>query len=202
MLERPHGTRARYIAKCRCPLCREAQLAYCRDYYRARKRLGEGLLVPAELARQHLRELQRMGVGVRALEMEGIPHGTLMRILSGECKRIRRSTERRILAVQADYARHGYVDATLTRERLRAIMALGFTGRWIAERLELARPVRYGENERIKRPSAHRVAELTRKVAIVYRKTGGDLVGPSRENRRRFARVEFDWYGHDFDVVC
>ena len=62
-----HGRRARYVAGCRCDLCRAANRNYARKRLHAQKDGDWNGLVDAAEARAHLRRLSRLGVGRRAV---------------------------------------------------------------------------------------------------------------------------------------
>lgn len=144
-----HGTRNAYILdKCRCRPCTDA----CAAYERARTRRviretyhpDESRMVDAEPVRAHVRALSAQGMGwKRVARAANVANGTMYPILYGkgstdpnECrpprKRVRREIAERILAVRLDLADGFLVDATGTRRRLQALVALGYTREWIA----------------------------------------------------------------------
>lgn len=143
--ERPHG-RAKYVMEhCQCDVCREANNAYQRT--RARQRgYGRAAYVDAEPARAHLRALGEAGIGWRrAAGLAGLSSSVVSKLLYGRAgcapsKRIRAATAEKILAVEAcadALADKAVVDATGTRRRLRALVAIGWTQTQLAERLGL-----------------------------------------------------------------
>jgi hypothetical protein len=134
----PCGTRAKYVAKvCRCVRCRAANSRYERERA-AKRRAGEAdPLVPATAARAHLAALSRAGIGRRVVSAAGdVPTGTLAEITQGRKLQIRRSTERRILAVDASARAGGtLVDAGPTWRLIGRLLEEGFTKTELARRL-------------------------------------------------------------------
>lgn len=151
-----HGTRARYVAGCRCRPCTHANVVAYHEReaaaraaaaelgtertethcvgvegdpcphgtklrsdstgnicHRCRKRLVWNGLVPTNRARRHLRLLSKHGIGRRAVhDATDISDTVLHDIKTGRKKRIRRNTERLILAVDAGVVADGaLVDA-------------------------------------------------------------------------------------------
>ncbi|GAA1030745.1 MULTISPECIES: hypothetical protein [Amycolatopsis] len=143
--ERPHG-RAKYVMeKCPCDVCREANNAYNRNRKRQRA-YGRAAYVDAEPARAHLRALGEAGIGWRrAAELAGLSTSVVSKLLYGRSgrapsQRIRAATAAKILAVEINadgMAAHAVVDATGTRRRLRALVAIGWSQTQLAERLGL-----------------------------------------------------------------
>lgn len=141
--ERPHG-RAKYVREhCTCDICREANNAYQRNRERQRG-YGRAAYVDAEPARAHLRALGEAGIGWRrAAELAGLSSSVVSNLLYGRSgraptKRVRAATAAKILAVEisADrMAERAVVDATGTRRRLRALVAIGWSQTQLAERL-------------------------------------------------------------------
>lgn len=141
------GTRSRYnFAGCRCAECTEAQRVYHADRRRkvAYKRWNPW--VDAEPARQHVKALQAAGLGrARIGELAGMDQCAIWRLEHGNPKRgklppfqIREDTADRILAVTASLetlAAYATVDATGSRRRLQALVAVGWSQRRLAARL-------------------------------------------------------------------
>lgn len=88
-----HGLRA-YRRGCKCIVCRSAYADYCRSTYLARAK-GESNLVPINRAKQLLLTFESAEDAARVI---GINQSTAWRILNGAVKKIRRSTEQRIVA--------------------------------------------------------------------------------------------------------
>lgn len=143
-----HGTRLAYILdKCRCRPCRDAAAAYERDRVRNQLYGRPGNLVDAQPAREHLQHLLAAGMGLKTISAVGrIGHGSLYPILwdrggsnprerRPRRTRITRDLEQRILAIQPQLADGARIDATGTRRRIRALIAIGWTQTAIAARL-------------------------------------------------------------------
>lgn len=103
--DKPHGSRLRYIAGCKCFHCRRANSDYERTRKAARLAGDWNGFVPADKARAHLMILSRRGVGKRAVQAASDVCMTVLQdIRTGKKAQIRARTERRILAVTADMA--------------------------------------------------------------------------------------------------
>lgn len=143
-----HGTPAAYVLdRCRCPECKAAANAY----ERRRRRLngyGRQDLVDATRSRAHVAALLDAGLGLKRIaEASGVPHGSLWKLWYGKpgrgpSKRVRRSTEDRLLTVRLDA-----VPALLppghqmsgvgTRRRVQALACLGWSVADIAARADI-----------------------------------------------------------------
>lgn len=136
--DRPHGTRLRYISGCRCPECREANTAYERMRGKLR-RAGEGNpMVDAKRVRAHLERLSAKGIGRRTVaKHSGVGETVLSEVRSGRKHRVRKETERRVLAVKADVPRlgHSNIDAADTWKQIDWLLRQGFTRRELARRI-------------------------------------------------------------------
>lgn len=140
LAEKHHGTRHRYLAGCRCMLCRAANSRY--ETERARLRRGgdwNGIVNAAE-ARRHIRKLQRRGLGRRSIaDASDVPRRVVRGIASGQRWRCRAQTARRILAVTEE-ARgdRSLVPAGRTWRILARLIAAGYTraqlARWMGYR--------------------------------------------------------------------
>jgi transcriptional regulator with XRE-family HTH domain len=103
--------------------------------------------VPADPVREHVQALGAAGIGwKRAAELAGISKGTMRKLLQGgpgnrpPCQRIRPDTAAAILAVQPSAANLGaraVVDATGTRRRVQALVAVGWSQAHIAAQVGL-----------------------------------------------------------------
>lgn len=167
--DRPHGTRLRYISGCKCVPCRAANSRYECERAAARRR-GEGAgIVPATRARAHLRKLSRQGVGRRAVAAASDVAETILQLIgAGRRARIRASTERRILAVDAAARADGtLVSAGSTWRRLEALLAEGFPKAEIARRLGYQTPALQLRPDRITARNAVRVERLYRRIMEV-----------------------------------
>lgn len=134
---RPHGDRLRYIAGCRCDLCRRANSAYENERQKARKAGDWNGIVPADKARAHIEKLSRQGVGRRAISAASdVAETVLFAIKSGTKTKIRARTERRVLAVTREQASdHALVSAAPTWRLIDELREAGFTKRCIAAAL-------------------------------------------------------------------
>lgn len=143
---RPHGDRLRYAAGCRCDECRASNAAYERGRIRERQSGNWNGMVPADRARNYMKNLSAQGVGRRAIaEASDISHSVLNEIRSGRKTQIRALTERKILAVTADMALdRAYIPAGPTWKLLDALLAAGFTKQQLAQRLGYAKTLQIG----------------------------------------------------------
>jgi hypothetical protein len=129
----PHGTSARGTGRpgqgipgCKCQPCRNAKNKA--DSMRALANLsGRPVRVPAAPVAAHVRALLDAGMGwVRITRAAHSSSCTLARILNGQ-ELIRRTAAERILAVKYRPAPGRTVNATGTRRRIQALMAIGHT---------------------------------------------------------------------------
>ena len=156
MADRQHGTYAKYvIEKCRCPECRQANTSYEREAKRRRTieywHPERSRYVDAEPIRQHLHTLSAQGMGwKRVADAAGVAQSTVYPILYG-CypdragareyrpprKRVSRTLADKLLAVKVDLADGRHVDSTGTTRRLRALVAIGWSGAKLARALDM-----------------------------------------------------------------
>jgi hypothetical protein len=136
-IDKPHGTRIKYIGGCKCMLCRAANSRYETERHAARKAGDWNGIVDTDKARRHLKMLSRNGVGRRAVADASDIAGTILsEIRSGKRKRIRARTERKILAVTKEALSGGaLVDADLTWKKIDELLDEGFTKGGLALRL-------------------------------------------------------------------
>lgn len=142
--DRPEGSRAAYKAGCRCYPCAAANTNYEADRL---AKLATGKWRPyvdAAPVRAHLAELSANGIGLRRVaKVTGISRSSLQSIMYdvGTRKaraRVRAEHAEAILAVRPDLAtksRGALIDGTGTHRRLRALVAVGYPHRYLAERL-------------------------------------------------------------------
>jgi hypothetical protein len=165
MSDRPHGTRLRYLAGCKCFHCRRANSDYERERQKARERGDWNGIVDAAGARAHLRRLSRQGVGKRIVHaVSDVSVTGLQEIRAGRKTRIRARTERRILAVTP--AARG--DATLipagpTWQRIEWLLEEGFTKGRIALELGRVTPALQINRRTVTVRTAARVEALVRR---------------------------------------
>lgn len=152
MSTREHGTRARYVhgpdeddrpkrstgKGCRCDACTVANNDYRR--HNDRQRLyGRSPWVSDERAtavRAHLTALREQGIGLRVIEKRaGVSRSALAEVVQG--RRMRPETADRLLALSlyTPLPDGAHVDATLTWERVNALLRAGYTKVWIAEQI-------------------------------------------------------------------
>jgi hypothetical protein len=141
-----HGTRTAYVKdRCRCAACREANSAASRTAYRQRVLGRWAPFVDAAPARAHIEALRGAGIGVDQIARlagissshvrELVPHGRTGR---KPIQRVRSETAQRLLGVavaDANRASRSHVDATGTRRRLQALVAIGWTHTAVAAEL-------------------------------------------------------------------
>jgi hypothetical protein len=159
---REHGTNAKYkLDGCRCRECSQATS----KHNRARARSVEPAYVAAGPARAHVRELSEAGVGLKQIvKASGVSQGALWRLMYGKngkpSKRIRRSTEQRILAVTpADAANGTRIDATATWVLIDEMVAAGASKMEIAAAIGQTGPLQLARTLVTAR-NARAVAEL------------------------------------------
>jgi DNA-binding XRE family transcriptional regulator len=142
-----HGTLSRAkIHNCKCTACDRK----FRDYMNTRTRLiAYGRWQPyvdAEPVRAHVLMLSGYGIGRnRVRDLAGVPGGTMSKLLYGDrargmvpSKRVRAATADKILAVKPTLdtaAPTALVDATGTRRRLQALVAVGWPQAELGRRL-------------------------------------------------------------------
>lgn len=132
-----HGVRARYIAGCRCSLCRKANADYCKERARANRAGNRNGLVDASEARAHLKKLSEQGIGYKTVaDAAGTAVSVVHKICTGERTQIRMSTESKILDVD-DLARAdgALISAGQTWRLLNKLLSEGYTKAYLGERL-------------------------------------------------------------------
>ena len=134
---REHGARARYVAGCRCMLCRAANSRYQVGRNKARREGDVRDLVGAGAAVAHIKRLGRRGIGYKAVAAAaGVALSVVQGIRAGTQTRIRASTERAILAVDTDaHAAGALVDAAPAWRLIGRLVADGYTKVWLARQL-------------------------------------------------------------------
>jgi hypothetical protein len=134
---KPHGTRIRYMAGCKCMLCRAANSRYETERAALRRQGLDNGIVSAERARKHLIQLSRIGIGRRAVSIAvKIPQSSVFKIRNGIKTHIRKNTERRILSVSISAARpHAVINAAPVWKLINRLLREGFSKRQLAQRL-------------------------------------------------------------------
>lgn len=141
-----HGTNLAYKCdRCRCRPCRDAAAEYERHRSRMKAYGRWEPYVDAQPAREHVKLLSEQGMGwKRVAEKAGIQSSTVWKLMYGDprrktplapSKRVRRQTADKILAVELDLADAANVDATGTRRRLQALVAIGWSQTRLADQL-------------------------------------------------------------------
>lgn len=183
---RPHGTAARYChgpdindqpgKGCRCRPCRDAQTERLRAYRRrkALERWGaaEPVMVDADPVRAHVRALMEAGIGwEHVAQLAGVTASSVSRLLYGNAssaeppsRRMYRATANKLLAVSYDtpLADGSRLDATGTRRRLQALVAVGYPGSELMRRIGKL-PINWSyllKRERVTAATARAVAAL------------------------------------------
>lgn len=181
-----YGNATGYGKGCRCPQCASGNNERQRGY---RVRIARGALdrvVSAEICRQHLCELAARGIGYRAVAAASdVPICTVQQVRIGRLRRVRESTERRLLRVTEDaIADFGMVDAAPTKQLIDLLVIRGYTKRELAKMLgyEGNSPQCY-YNARIRACTALRVEKLYR----VLTRREGDRVDQMMALARRVA---------------
>jgi len=145
---RPHNYVKYVMDRCRCEVCRKDKLEYD-QWRRAERKAGRSRLVDAEPVRQHVFALGRQGMGVsRVARASGVPEFTMKYLIKGDpsrslgpAKQVSVMTAKKILAVTFDLSllsERSLIDATGMRRRLQALVAAGWTTRYISGRLGMA----------------------------------------------------------------
>jgi hypothetical protein len=168
-----HGTRAAYVKDhCRCTDCTAANTAASRTATRERIYGRWQPYVDAGPVREHIAVLRAAGIGVeRIARLAGMSVSHIRDLAaqrrgdSTATRRVRPSTATRILAIAIDdahLAQYSRVDATGTRRRLQALIAIGWPTELLAAQLG-RRPnslCRSMTGESVTARTAHDVATL------------------------------------------
>jgi hypothetical protein len=151
-----HGTRAAYVAGCRCPDARKAnrEYAHYRKQRTAQAAFGAAVpfTVPVTDTRSIIDQLRGTGWTLRRIEAEtGIGRDHLSRIYGSTGRplnRVRWSTHQKLAALldrDPIVAGGALVDAYPTWQRVRGLIALGYSKTWIAGQLGIGRALQLGE---------------------------------------------------------
>lgn len=180
---KPHGDRLRYIAGCRCDLCRKANSNYENQRAKARAEGDWNGIVPARAARRHMLALSKKGIGRRAIAAAtDIADSILAEIRSGKRKQIRARTERRILAVDTSVAAdRALVPAGPTWSRIEALLAAGYTKSYLALALGRKTPALQIGRETVTVKNEAAVARLHQRLLQV--KGEEVLVNPTKARK-------------------
>jgi hypothetical protein len=168
-----HGTRAAYVRdRCRCTDCTAANTAASRTATRERIYGRWQPYVDATPVRDHIAALRAAGIGVeRIAQLAGLSVSHIRQLAehgrsgSPATHRVRPSTAARVLRVginNVSRAPSSRVDATGTRRRLQALIAIGWPAELLADQLG-RRPNslhRSMNGESVTARTAHEVATL------------------------------------------
>jgi hypothetical protein len=170
-----HGTYSRYIRHaCRCGLCRDAGRKY-------RLRLGYDRVngtrrrIDNTQPRVHVEQLVARGwTHEQIAAAAGLSAGSIHDLYTSRYKTITRASAEAILNVRLDQAPpipRGLVDATGTRRRLQALMALGYTLPDIAGRVDVGvsslQQTTNGRWTSIRSTTATKVERVYRQLSIL-----------------------------------
>lgn len=171
----PDGTVRERVYKRACPgvkgkpcplgahLRKDSKGGCCRA---CRKLLVWNGLVSAELARAHLAELSKVGVGYKAVaDACDVAHSILQRVAAGSKKKIRADTERKILSVDKGAAADGArIPARETWADIRALLRLGYSKAELARRLGYSAPALPLRKGQVLARNAHLVKKLRAEI--------------------------------------
>jgi len=171
-----HGTLTAYVVdKCRCRPCTDASAREqsTRNRLQAYGRYDSGR-VDAQPVREHITMLMEYGVGLKRIAaLAGVSNSTLGKILYGDKPRnmpprarVEKHVADGVLAIQPTIETLGRtvtVDATGTRRRIQALVAIGWSQSRIGQRLGME-PGNF--NRTIKSDRVH--ADTARKTKSLY----------------------------------
>lgn len=166
-----HGTRACYLAGCRRPECDTANYRYMSrlrlDHERGRPRR-----VPADACRAHIHALLDAGwLQAQVATAARVDHTQISHIVTGGQPNVARATEQRILAVPlGPPPRSRDVDATGTRRRLQALVAIGHPmahlAREVGVSVDAIGRIARGEKTQVRATTADTVAAVYRHLSL------------------------------------
>ena len=163
---KPHATHARYVAGCRCMLCRAANSRY-QCHRDALNRGGQtNRLVSTARVRAHLHGLSAQGVGYKSVaDAASVSYSVMRRIKLAHTTQLREQTERRILAVDVGARAGGAkVPAGPTLRLIAKLVHSGYTRFWIARQLGYRGQGLQFHTQRITARNAMRVERLYRRI--------------------------------------
>jgi hypothetical protein len=148
-LVRPHGTYGKYkTERCHCPDCRRANRDINRRWSRTKAMVAHGMAEPpwleAEPVRQHIRDLTAAGISVLSIQrISGVSKAVLDRLIYGcphrgeaPSRKIRPANAAPLMAIPVPPPTDdAVVDATGTRRRLQALVAVGWSGAELMRRI-------------------------------------------------------------------
>jgi len=171
-IDKPHGTRLKYMGGCKCMLCRAANSCYEAERGVARKNGDWNGIVDARAARRHISKLSKAGIGYKSVaDAASVAHTVVAEIRAGRKLRIRQRTERSILAVtKTAYAGGALIDADPTWKQIDKLLEEGFTKAELARRLGLKSPAIQFKHFEVTAKTAARVDRFYRAIML-----GGDV---------------------------
>jgi hypothetical protein len=181
---KPHGTRSRYNAGCRCDECKRSNRNY--EHERIKRKIFHGpARVSADRARAHILNLQRAGLGRHTISSAaGVHDRRISEIGAGERLHIKAETERRILCVTIkDRAAGAYIPAGPTFALIEQLVHDGYTKTQLATWLGYKRPALQFRRAGITQENADRVEALYNKLKDGFIERAGEslsLPGASR----------------------
>lgn len=139
----PHGRYTRYTTGgCRCELCHAAMLRYNKRRLALIERGEWQPWADAKAVRRHVEALRKGGVRLESIAtLARVSPANIYKLLTSTRGRVRAEFAEKLLSVTADAAPppRARVDATGTRRRLQALMWLGWSATYLAERLGMDR---------------------------------------------------------------
>lgn len=194
-----HGTSTTYVVhRCRCDLCRTATTERAARRRRAQAYGRYNRYIDGDHVRAHLRDLMAAGMGWKAIAAAaGLSASTVYPILWGRNlddpthpqhrpprKRVTKEVAEKLLAITPVLADGARVDATGTRRRIQALVAIGWTLAELSRRLGIRR-----SNMRLHRSGQQHITERTRRdVAALYEELWDKPpAGPSGDRMRAWA---------------
>ena len=136
-LNKPCGTRLKYLAGCKCLECKKANSAYQQSRVKAKQRGEWNGIVPADTVRKHLKKLSKHGIGYKTVaDYAAVSSTTLSMIISGKRKNLRKLSERAILQVDKNCINDKtLISVNPTLFRVNRLKNEGFTESELAKRL-------------------------------------------------------------------
>lgn len=163
-----HGYRA-YKKGCRCTECRRANALSTNRF----RMYGKTSTDPAR-ARAHVQALVEGGMTQPHIAaLAGVSISTVNRMLYPGlgAKRIRKDSEKRLLAVKIDPSPNDAVDAIPAQRRVRALMAIGWTQQQLSKRsgisTALLNRVASGRKKMIRRYSEEKIVALFDEIGMI-----------------------------------
>ncbi len=222
-----HGTHACYVLdRCRCIPCRDANTSYERTRSRQTAYGRWQPYVDADPVRAHVRSLMDQGLGLkRIVVLSGVSQGGLWKLMYGKrqpdgtqvpSKTVRVETATKLFRVSASLDRLGAsvcVDSTVTRRRLQALVAAGWSQSKLAVQLGM-KPTNFSRvmaDKDCHAKTARAVADLYERIAFTAPPEGNhrDRIAASRARNRALAEgwpppmwwddedlVNPDYHGH------